>query len=74
MGNILAITQLVSAVALIVLVLLQRANPDAGGALSSDAMGGFAMQKRGMEKTLYRATIFVALVFVLSHVVEFFKN
>ncbi len=73
MGNILAITQVVSALTLIVLVLIQKANPDASGALSSDASSTFATQKRGMEKTLYRATILVAFIFVLSHALEFFK-
>ena len=74
MGNILAITEVISSITLIVLVLLQRANPDAGGALSSDAMGGFATQKRGMEKTLYRATILVAIIYVVSHALELFKH
>lgn len=74
MGNILTIAQVILSVTLIVLVLLQRANPDAGGALSSDGAGNFAIQKRGMEKTLYRATILVSILFVLSHILEFFKN
>lgn len=74
MGNILTIVQVILSVSLIVLVLLQRANPDAGGALSSDGAVNFATQKRGMEKTLYRATVLVAILFVLSHIVEFFKH
>lgn len=74
MGNILAMTQVISAIVLMVLILLQRANPDAGGAMSSDAVGNFAIEKRGMEKTLYRATILFAIIFVLSHAIEFFKH
>ena len=74
MGNILAMTQVISTITLIVLILLQRANPDAGGALSSDSMGTFAIQKRGAEKTLYRATIIFAFIFVISHALELFKH
>lgn len=74
MGNILTIAQVILSISLIVLVLLQRANPDAGGALSSDGSAGFAIQKRGIEKTLHQATILVAILFVLSYLVEFFKH
>ena len=65
MVNLLSIVQLVLAVLLIVLVLVQRANTDASGAFGADG-GGTAFEKRGAEKTMHRFTILVAVLFVLA--------
>jgi protein translocase SecG subunit len=66
MVNVLTIVQVTLAVLLIILVLLQRANTDAGGAFSSDGVTGVPLQKRGAELVLHRATIIVAIAFVAS--------
>ena len=66
MVNVLTIVQVILAVVLVILVLMQRANTDAGGAFSQDGGAGAPLEKRGMEKTLHRATILVAVLFVIS--------
>lgn len=66
MANVLTIVQVTLAVLLIILVLLQRANTDAGGAFSQDGSTGVPIQKRGAELVLHRATILVAILFVAS--------
>lgn len=72
MVQLLSITQLTLSVILVALILVQRANTDAGGALSNDGGNGTILEKRGMEKTLYRATVLVAVLFVVSHAYELF--
>ncbi|GEM_PF-656423 len=66
MVNVLTIVQIILAVLLIALVLLQRANTDAGGAFSMDGGTGAPLEKRGGERTLHRATIAIAVLFVVS--------
>jgi protein translocase SecG subunit len=66
MVNLLSVVQLVLAILLIALVLVQRANTDASGAFGADGGAGTAFEKRGAEKTLHRFTITVAILFVLS--------
>ena len=71
MEHLLSIVQVSLAIALIIIVLVQRANPDSGGALSQDSFGSQVIEKRGSEKTLHRATIYIAVLFVLAQVAEF---
>ena len=66
MFQLLSIVQLILAILLIVLVLMQRANTDASGALGTDGGSGMVLEKRGAEKTIFRATILVAILFVIS--------
>lgn len=66
MVHLLSIVQIISAILLIVLVLVQKANTDASGALSADGGMNIATQKRGAEKNIFRATILVAVVFAVS--------
>lgn len=66
MVNTLSIVQLVLAILLIVLVLIQRANTDASGAFGTDGGAGVALSKRGAEKGLHNLTIITAVLFVLS--------
>jgi protein translocase SecG subunit len=42
---------------------MQRANTDAGGSFSADS---HSFKRRGVEKNIYRATIFFAVVFAVS--------
>ena len=66
MFQLLSIVQLLLAILLTALVLIQRANTDASGAFGADGGSGDTQKKRGAEKTLHRLTIIVAVVFVLS--------
>lgn len=66
MFQLLSIVQLLLAILLTALVLIQRANTDASGAFGADGGTGASLEKRGAEKTLHRLTIIVAVLFVLS--------
>lgn len=66
MFQLLSIVQLLLAILLTALILVQRANTDASGAFGADGGTGASLEKRGAEKTLHRLTIIVAVVFVLS--------
>ena len=58
--------QILLAILLIALILIQRANTDASGAFGADGGTGASLEKRGAEKTLHRLTIVTAVLFVLS--------
>lgn len=62
----LTIVQLILAILLITLVLIQRANTDASGAFGADGGSGATLEKRGAEKTLHNFTIIVAVLFAVS--------
>lgn len=66
MVHMLSIVQITLAILLVALVLIQRANTDASGALGADGGSGAALEKRGAEKSLHQVTVIVAIVFVLS--------
>ena len=66
MFQLLSIVQLLLAILLTALILVQRANTDASGAFGADGGTGASLEKRGAEKTLHRLTIIVAVIFVLS--------
>ncbi len=66
MVHLLSIVQLILAILLTVLVLIQRANTDASGAFGADGGSGAALEKRGAEKSLHRMTIVIAVCFALS--------
>jgi protein translocase SecG subunit len=66
MVHLLSIVQLGLAILLISLVLIQRANTDASGALGADGGSGFSVEKRGAEKSLHRLTIIVAVLFAVT--------
>ncbi len=66
MFQLLSIVHVFLAVTLIALILIQRANTDASGAFGADGGNGAALEKRGVEKSLHRLTIFVAIIFALS--------
>lgn len=61
MTQVLHITQIVSAIALIALILLQRAQTDTGG-FSGDN-GSFTQSRRGFERFIFILTIIVAVIF-----------
>ncbi len=47
-------------------VLLQRSEAALGSAFGSDSQGGTRYSRRGFERTLFKATILVAVLFSLS--------
>jgi preprotein translocase subunit SecG len=62
--KIISIIQLISAVLLIVVVLVQSRGASLDQAFGGS--GGFFMERRGIEKTLYYITLILAVVFLLS--------
>lgn len=64
MKTIVSIAQLVIAVILIILVLLQERGGGVGEAFGGDS--GFASQRRGMEKYLHIATITGLVLFIAT--------
>lgn len=67
MQTILPIIQIVLAVLLVIAVLLQQSEAGAGGAFGggNDSVSTWRT-RRGFEKTLFVATIVIAVLFVLS--------
>jgi protein translocase SecG subunit len=66
MVHLLSIVQLILAILLTALVLIQRANTDASGAFGADGGSSASLEKRGAEKSLHQVTIIVAVLFVVS--------
>ena len=66
MVHMLSIVQLILAILLVALVLIQRANTDASGAFGADGGANATLETRGAEKTLHQLTIVISLFFVLS--------
>ncbi|MBR3135280.1 preprotein translocase subunit SecG [Candidatus Saccharibacteria bacterium] len=64
LGNILQTTTLISAVLTILLILLQQRGASLGAGFG--ASGELYTTRRGLDKSLFNATIVTALVFVLS--------
>ncbi|MCH8949046.1 MAG: preprotein translocase subunit SecG, partial [Chloroflexi bacterium] len=63
--NYLNLAQLVISIVLIVVVLLQTRGGDIGAAFGAGGGGGSSFRtRRGLEKTLFQLTIFLAVVFV----------
>lgn len=68
----LGIIEIILAVALTVLVLLQAKGSDLGGFLggSGDSSGSFRT-RRGVEATMHRVTIICAVLFFLNTILAF---
>ncbi len=62
MSQTLQISQIASSIALVILVLIQKANPDTGASLGGDG-SSFLQTRRGAERFLFILTIVVAIVF-----------
>ncbi|MEI7987888.1 MAG: preprotein translocase subunit SecG [Chloroflexota bacterium] len=66
MGIYLDIAMIIVSIALIACVILQSKGAGLGGLTGADS-GGFFSARRGIEKTLFRVTIVISvLFFVLS--------
>jgi protein translocase SecG subunit len=66
MANILPYIQIVLSLLLIGGVLLQRSEAGLGSAFGADGMTSGRYTRRGAERTLFIATITVAILFALS--------
>lgn len=64
---VLPYIQIILSVLLIVGVLIQRSEAGLGGAFGgADGFGGAQFERRGAEKTIFRLTIIVGVLFALS--------
>jgi protein translocase SecG subunit len=55
-----------------VVVLLQRTGASLGGAFGADNFSSGFHTRRGLEKTLFRATIVLGILFALSAIAPLF--
>jgi protein translocase SecG subunit len=62
--NAIAIIQIILAVAITTLILLQERSSGMSGLLGADTGGGYYQARRGMEKIIFYATIVLSVAFV----------
>jgi preprotein translocase subunit SecG len=68
--GILPYVQIVLSVLLIIAILLQRTGASLGGAFGADNFSSGFHTRRGLEKTLFFATITLGILFALSALVN----
>ncbi len=64
MDVVLQVAAIIISITLIILILLQVKGGALGSLLGGDAGGGIARTRRGLEKTLFRITIFLSIAFL----------
>lgn len=64
--NILPYVQIVLSIMLIAAILMQRTGASLGGAFGADNFSSGFHTRRGFEKTLFRTTIVLGVLFGLS--------
>lgn len=64
--NIISFVQLIIAVILIALVLLQERGSGMGEAIGGASQGGFTNQRRGVEKYIFMGTVIGLVLFVAT--------
>ena len=62
--------QIVLSVLLVVAILLQRTGASLGGAFGADNFSSGFHTRRGLEKTLFYATIVLAVLFAVSALIN----
>ena len=62
--------QIALSVLIIIAVLLQRTGAGLGGAFGADNFGSGFHTRRGFEKTLFRVTIVLGILFALSALIN----
>lgn len=70
--SILPYVQIALSALLIVAILLQRTGASLGGAFGADNFSSGFHTRRGLEKTLFFATIILGILFALSALVNLF--
>jgi preprotein translocase subunit SecG len=68
--EVLPYVQLALSVLLIGAILLQRTGASLGGAFGADNFSSGFHTRRGMERTLFRATIVLGILFALSALIN----
>jgi protein translocase SecG subunit len=69
MNSMLPWVQIILSILLIITILLQKSDSGLGGAFGSGNDGGSTYHtRRGFEKTLFRFTIFLAILLVVSSI------
>ena len=66
LGHILPYIQIVLAVILTGLVLIQQSDDSLGSAFGAESFGAQYRTRRGAELVIFRATIVIAVLFILS--------
>ena len=66
MAQILPYIQIIFSLLLIVGVLLQRSEASLSSAFGGDGAAGGRFTRRGLEKTIFNATLVIATLFALS--------
>ncbi len=70
MQNLISYIQIILAVILVALILIQQSDASAGGAFGqSDNWGAGFHTRRGSEKTIFISTIVIAILFVASAII-----
>lgn len=64
MGDVLQLASIIVSVLLTLLIMLQVKGGALGSLLGGDAGGGITHTRRGLEKTLFRITIFLSIAFM----------
>ena len=63
MKQLLTVAQIISSIALVVLILIQARGTGFGR--SAGFGGGTSFSRRGLEKLIFRSTFIIALVFII---------
>lgn len=71
MGSLLSYTQIFLSVILITAILMQQTDASLGAVFGGGDTGGSGRTRRGFEKTLFKATIIIAVLFALASFVSF---
>ena len=71
LAGLLPWVQIVLSVLLIISIILQRSGAELGGAFGGDG-SPVAYARRGAERTLFSATIVLAILFVVANVLALF--
>jgi preprotein translocase subunit SecG len=72
--DLLPYVQIVLSVLLVAAILLQRTGASLGGAFGADNFSSGFHTRRGLEKTLFYATIVIAVLFALSALINLLLN
>jgi protein translocase SecG subunit len=72
LANILPYIQIVLAVILTALILIQQSEGSLGSAFGGDSFGAQYRTRRGAELYIFRSTIVVGIIFVLSALAHLF--
>lgn len=70
--SIVPLVQIILSGLIIAAILLQRTGASLGGAFGADNFSSGFHTRRGLEKTLFWATIILAILFALSALVNLF--